>query len=306
MIVAVTGATGFVGRHLIAALAGEAGVSVRALARRPAPDIEAAGATLVRGGLEDAGALSALTDGAGAVVHCAGVVAAPRASDFHAANAEGTAAVLRAADPAARLVHVSSLAAREPGLSAYAASKRRSEELVAASGRSDAVVVRPPAVYGPGDRATLPIFRQLGRGLLVAPAARAARFSLIFVADLATLLARLALGSARPGRPIEPDDGRPGGYGWGDLAGIAGSTSGRPIRTLYVPARLLWPAAWAAEAWGRAARRAPPLSRDKLRELGHGDWVCGPLPAGLDWRPSTDFAKGYVATAAWYARAGWL
>jgi nucleoside-diphosphate-sugar epimerase len=305
LIVAVTGATGFVGRHLIEALAAEAGVSVRALARKPAPDIAAMGAAVVRGRLENASALSALTEGADAVVHCAGVVAAARAADFHAANAEGTAAVLRAAGPAARFVHVSSLAAREPGLSAYAASKRRAEEMVAEADRPTAVVVRPPAVYGPGDRATLPIFRQLHRGLLIAPAARGARFSLIYVADLARLLARLALTRLAPKEPVEPDDGR-GGYGWADLASIAGRVSGRTIRTLYVPTGLLWPAALGAEAWGRALNRAPPLSRDKLRELGHGDWVCGRLPTGLDWWPSTDFAAGYAETAAWYARAGWL
>ena len=64
--------------------------------------------------------------------------------------------------------------------------------------------------------------------------------------------------------------------------------------------------AWAAEAWSRAFDRVPPLSRDKLRELGHADWVCRPLPAGLDWRPEMDFAKGFAATAAWYGQAGWL
>lgn len=304
MIVAVTGGTGFVGRHLIEALAGEAGVSIRALARRPSPELDAAGASVVRGGLDDADALAELTRDADAVVHCAGIVAAARAASFHTVNTDGTAAVLRAVAPETRFVHVSSLAAREPRVSAYAASKRRAEEIVERSRHPAAIVVRPPAVYGPGDRATLPIFQQLHRGLLVAPAARAARFSLIFVADLARLLTRLALTSFAAKAPVEPEDGH-GGYGWGDLASIASRVSGRRIRTLYLPTGLLWPAALAAEAWGRVAERPPPLSRDKLRELGHVDWVCGP-PAGLDWRPATDFAAGYAATAAWYARAGWL
>lgn len=303
MIVAITGGTGFVGRQVIEALV-QAGASVRMLARRPVPDIEVSGVAVVRGGLEDAKALSALADGASAVIHCAGVVAAPRAADFHLANVDGTAAMLRAAHPSARFVHVSSLAAREPRLSAYAASKRQAEELVAAAGR-DAVIVRPPAVYGPGDRATLPIFAQLHRGLLAAPAPRAARFSLIFVADLARLLARLALAPFVASRPIEPEDGR-GGYGWSDLAAIAGRVSGRRVRTLHVPAGLLWPTALAAEGLARLTNRPPLLSRDKLRELGHADWVCAPLPRGLDWRPVTGFAKGYALTAAWYAEAGWL
>ena len=94
-------------------------------------------------------------------------------------------------------------------------------------GPTSSLIVRPPAVYGPGDRATLPIFQQLGRGLLLAPATRAARFSLIHVADLARLLATLALRpSAAARQPLEPDDGRAGGYGWSDLAAMAGGATG--------------------------------------------------------------------------------
>jgi nucleoside-diphosphate-sugar epimerase len=262
--------------------------------------------SVVRGGLADAQALTRLVDGADVVVHCAGIVAASRASAFDAVNVDGTAALLRAMGPATRIVHLSSLAAREPGLSTYAASKHRAEQLMLGEGRPATSIVRPPAVYGPGDRVTLPIFQQLRRGLLVAPAAGAARFSLLFVADLASLLVELALTPFAAACPLEPDDGRPGGYAWSDLAAVAGEVMGRRIRTLHLPPRALWPLAVGAEIWGRLANRPPPLSRDKLRELGHRDWVCRPLPEPIGWRPRTGFARGYAQTAAWYARAGWL
>jgi uncharacterized protein YbjT (DUF2867 family) len=305
LIVAVTGATGFVGRHLLKALVGP-DVKVRALVRRDAAELEACGVSVLRGGLGDAGVLRQLTDGADAVVHCAGVVVAPHAAAYDVVNAEGTAAMLRATAPTTRFVHVSSLAAREPSLSAYAASKHRAEQLVREAALPSSLIIRPPAVYGPGDKVTLPIFRQLHSGLLIAPAARAARFSLIYVADLVRLLASLALRPFTAVQPLEPDDGRAGGYGWSDLAGIAGATAGRRVRTFHLPPRALWPLAIGAEIWGRLTDRPPPLSRDKLRELGHRDWVCRPMPVEFGWQPSTTFAQGYADTVAWYARAGWL
>jgi nucleoside-diphosphate-sugar epimerase len=305
LIVAVTGATGFVGRHLLDALI-RSDVSVRALARRAMPELDGGRVSVVRGDLADDEALARLVDGAEVVVHCAGVVAASRASTYDAVNVGGTAALLRAVGAATRIVHVSSLAAREPGLSAYAASKHHAERLMLGTGRPSTSIVRPPAVYGPGDRVTLPIFQQLRRGLLVAPAADAARFSLIFVADLASLLVELALTPFAAADPLEPDDGRKGGYAWSDLAAIAGEVMGRRVRTLHLPPRLLWPLAAGCEIWGRLTDRPPPLSRDKLRELGHRDWVCRPPGEPLGWQPRTGFARGYAQTAAWYARAGWL
>jgi nucleoside-diphosphate-sugar epimerase len=303
--VAVTGATGFVGRHVVSALRA-AGRPVRVLARRDDPDLVASGAEIVRGALEEPGAVRRLVDGATAVVHCAGLIAAPSAAAFASANVDGTRRLLDALAPGTRLVHVSSLAAREPGLSAYAASKRRAEDLVA--GRNDAGVVRPPAVYGPGDRTTLPIFRQLVRGRVVVPAGRGARFSLIFVEDLARLLATLATVPAQPPAMVEPDDGRLGGYGWADLARLAGDAMGRRCRALHLPPALAWPVAVVTEGAARVTGSPPRLGRDKLRELAHPDWVCrgGSVAGAVDWRPKVGFAQGFRATVAWYRRHGWL
>jgi nucleoside-diphosphate-sugar epimerase len=308
--VAVTGATGFVGSVVCAALARE-GRKVRALVRSaervsllPA-DVEP-----VVGTLGDDQALAELVDGAGAVVHAGGVVAARTPDDFHRVNAAGTASLVEAARRAARpprILLISSLAARQPQLSAYAASKRAAEGFVAASGLEHCIV-RPPAVYGPGDRATLPLFRQLAGRLLLAPRVDGGRFSLLHVEDLSGLLSTLLDRPAWTGEILEPDDGRPGGYGWRELAAIAGKAQGKTVRCVEVPRAVVWCAALAHELGAAVGGRAPMLSRGKLGELCYPDWVCNreSMRGAAGWAPAVDFAEGFTATLAWYRDRRWI
>lgn len=190
MIIAVTGGTGFVGQRLID-LAVERGHQVHALARRPQEPRD--GITWIAGDLGSREALEQLVTGTDAVIHVAGVINSPDAAGFEAGNVNGTLTMLAAATAAGtrRFVHVSSLAAREPGLSQYGASKSRSEELVKGSGL-DWVIVRPPAVYGPGDKETLELFKMAKAGVILLPPK--GRISVIHVDDLARLLLVLAEG----------------------------------------------------------------------------------------------------------------
>jgi 2-alkyl-3-oxoalkanoate reductase len=309
-LVAVTGGTGFIGRRVVARLL-EGGWRVRALARRPDPSLAEVGAEVVRGTLEDRASLEALVEGAQAAVHCAGAITAPSRSAFVQVNRDGTAALAAAliAQPRPpRLLLMSSLAAREPDLSSYAASKRMAEDAARAllAGKADFCILRPPAVYGPGDRATLPIFRQIRKGLLFVPAADA-RFSLLYVDDLAEIVARLLEGPRWDGAIMEPDDGS-GGYSWADLARIAGGHLDRPVRTVPVPRLALWLPAACSQILGVALRRAPMLTLGKLRELYHSDWLCraqGGLPSTAG--PSrVTFDNGFAATLAWYMQRKWL
>ena len=311
-LIAVTGGTGFIGQRIVARLIG-AGWGVRALVRRDHSRLAALGATTARGALEDPASLERLVEGAEAVVHVAGAIAASTRRAFDAVNAEGTAQLVRAAATAEsrpRVLLLSSLAARAPHLSAYAASKRRAEELAGAhaAGGIDLGILRPPAVYGPGDRATLPLFRQLDRGLLLAPNIAGARFSLLYIDDLAELVTRLLELPAWPADPIEPDDGRAGGYGWAELVGIAGQTLGRRVRRIPVPRAVLWAPAALVEAGARALSRSPILTRGKLRELYHEDWVCrGGWPQSLPDEPArTQFQDGFARTMTWYKQSQWL
>ncbi|MGF1640369.1 MAG: NAD-dependent epimerase/dehydratase family protein [Rhodospirillales bacterium] len=310
-VVALTGASGFVGQALATALV-RCGWRVRALARRPESVPGPPGVEVVPGALEDADSLRRLVAGTTAVVHCAGAVKARRAADFYAVNAAGTArlaAVAAERDPPPRLLAISSLAAREPALGPYADSKSRAErELRRHAPRLPYCIVRPPAVYGPGDRATLTLFRQLARGFAIVPAGRDRRFSLIFVDDLAAAVVRLLDTPRWGGSPIELDDGREGGYAWREIATIAAEVLGRRVRCIAVPFPVALAPVALAERLAALAGGSPMVTTAKLRELFHPDWVSASR-AGTplaDWRPATAFKEGFGRTVLWYKQAHWL
>lgn len=309
-MISVTGGTGFIGRRIVAGLRAD-GARVRALVRRDGSGLANAGVEVLRGSLDDGHCLAALVDGATAVVHCAGVIKASGCAIFYRVNRDGTARlaeVIAAAVDRPRLVLMSSLAAREPALSSYADSKRLGEEAVRRTlgSASDHCIVRPPAVYGPGDRATLPIFRQLQRGLLLVPAG-STRFSLLYVDDLVEIVATLLQAPRVDGAILEPDDGS-GGYGWADLSRIAGERLGRRVRTVPVPKLVAWPLALVGQVAGAVSARGPSMTVGKVREFYHPDWVCrnaGDPPWGRAAAPVT-FENGFATTLAWYKQHGWL
>ena len=300
MKLAVTGATGFVGGHLLDA-AVAAGHSVAALTRRPQCPRD--GVEWIAGSLDDRAALDRLVEGADAVIHVAGVVNAPDAAGFEAGNVIGTGAVLAAAERAgiARFVHVSSLSAREPQLSQYGASKARSEALVAASTLST-VIVRPPAIYGPGDHELLEMFRMAGRGFVLLPPP--GRLSLLHAADLARLLVALAAPTAPTGI-IEPDDGHAGGRTHREFGGMLGEAVGRNARLASMPALVMKTAA-RVDRLLRGSRAK--LTPDRAAYFCHPDWVVDParaVPPAL-WSAQIATGEGLADTAAWYRRQGLL
>lgn len=301
MKLAITGATGFVGGRLLLA-AHDAGHSVRAITRRPMPD--RAGVEWIEGSLEDSAALDRLCEGADAVIHVAGVINARDQAGFEAGNVAGTAAILAAAKSAgtARFIHVSSLAAREPELSRYGASKARAEVLVKTAGIPFAIV-RPPAVYGPGDREMLELFKMARRGLIALPPG--GRLSLLHADDLAKLLIALADRDNLAAQTLEPDDGHLHGYSHREFAALLGRAVKRNAVAVAVPQAIL---RTAAALDGLIRRDGAKLTSDRVAYFCHPDWVADPakaVPAEL-WRPEIETEQGLAKTADWYRAEGWL
>ena len=301
-LVAITGATGFVGQAVLDQAAAQ-GVALRALARQP--QAARSGVEWIAGDLDDTAALARLVDRAEAVIHIAGVVNAPDAAGFAAGNVGGTLNLVTAAMVAGtpRFVQVSSLSAREPQLSAYGASKLKGEKVVMAS-PLDWSVVRPPAVYGPRDRDQLDLFRFAKAGIVPLPPR--GKMAVIHVDDLARLLLALVPGGEDVGHKLfEPDDGHAGGWSHKSFARAIGWAVGKRITPLPLPAFALR----AAARGDRLLRRATAkLTEDRVGYLCHPDWTVRDemRPPAARWQPQIGTREGLKETAKWYRDEGWL
>ena len=308
--VALTGATGFVGGAIARHLSAQ-GYRLRLLARRPAALPALADETIaIPGGLGEPEALARLVEGAEMVVHAAGAIKAIDAQEFVRVNRDGAAAVAQAARQAGvrRFVLISSIAARSPLLSAYAASKRAGETEVLDRLAEAVTILRPPIVYGPRDRETLPMFRAARLGFFPIPGPPEARLSFIHVADFAAAVGACLSAPALPQGVFELHDGKPEGYGWREIAAALGSAIGRTPREVPIgplPLRLL---ARAALASARLTGQATMLRPDKVNELRHPDWVCrdSRLAEIAQWRAHYGLADGFADAVAWYRAHGWL
>jgi nucleoside-diphosphate-sugar epimerase len=225
-------------------------------------------------------------------------------------NVEGVKRLLQALesqDNPPRLLSLSSLAAREPRLSFYSMSKYKGEQVLVNEARRVVWnVLRPPAVYGPGDQEMLPLFRAMARGIAPVPGAVHARFSMLFVADLAdAVLAWLQSDPAGSGI-YTLDDGREGGYDWRGVAAIVEQVCRHRVRLLRVPAWALDIPAWLNRRASWIFGYAPMLTPEKLRELRHTDWVCdhAALHAATGWQPRVQLEEGLRRTPGWPCYSG--
>lgn len=267
---------------------------------------------IVLGTLADPAALRRLVQGADVVLHLAGAIKAPDDAGYLRVNRDGTEALVDAvadAAPDAHFIQISSMAARHPELSGYAASKRAGEQVVL--DRLDAArfsIVRPPAIYGPGDRETLIFFQLASRRQVPLPGRPTARIALIHVEDAARMLAARAFG-APTGRVHAIADSRPEGYAWQEILGAAAAAVGNGSpRYFSLPTTLLRTIGGGAGAIARIVGKTGMVSAGKVRELLHEDWaVRGEellREAGAEARHG--LGEGFASTAVWYRNAGWL
>jgi uncharacterized protein YbjT (DUF2867 family) len=298
---AVTGGTGFVGGHLLR-IAAAAGYEIRALTRGWRPPQE--GMEWIEGALDDPDSLARLCDGADAVVHIAGLINAATRAGFETVNVGGTLAMIDAARAAGvrRFIHISSLAAREPELSDYGWSKARAERIVAASGL-DWTILRPPAIYGPGDRETFELFKMAKRGLVALPPK--GRFSVLHVEDLCRLILALADRPETILQTYEPDDGRLEGWDHRHFARTLSRIFGKRAATVAMPKVVMQGAAQVDRLVRRSKAKLTP---DRVRYFCHPDWVVAAeaRPPETLWTPAIRTATGLKATAEWYQAQGWL
>lgn len=291
-LVALTGGTGFVGGYIVRNLI-NSGWRVRLLARRPVSSDH--GVECIVGDLADEDALNRLVAGADILVHAAGLIKAAHKADFFRVNEAGSravAAVWSRHNPRGRVVVLSSLAARAPQLSDYAASKRAGE---AAFSELNAVILRPGAVYGPGDKETAVFFRAARQGLLAVPLSQGC-VTLVHAADVASAV-KVFCDDVAPNGCFALTDRHPDGYGWGPLAAALCAAAGQKAYVVAVPQRVMAGLAVVGGLWSRLSGKPAMLTPGKVRELFY-DWACSPddLPAPALWRPEVTLAEGFAET----------
>jgi nucleoside-diphosphate-sugar epimerase len=240
-----------------------------------------------------------------AVVHCAGAVRGATREQFNRINAEGLERLVRATvdqpqNP--RFLLISSLSAREPEISYYAASKRQGEAvLTEQSGQLPWSIFRPCAVYGPGDREIMPLFKWMAKGVAPIVGSGSGRFSLIFVEDLASAVAEWLERGCGQSQTFELHDGHPGGYTWHDIVDTFRQLRRRAVFRLRIPLMVVKLLAAVNLLAARTIGYAPMLTPGKVGELSHPDWVCDntPLNRATGWSPRISLPEGLRLTLRW-------
>jgi nucleoside-diphosphate-sugar epimerase len=300
--VAVTGASGFIGRHLTAALS-RRGDAVTPIAR----PFEAA-------------ALAAAFRRVDAAVHLAGLIAAVRPGDFFAANVDAVRTVAAAAAAAAiPLVHISSLAAAGPAPAAaprsepdppapitpYGRSKLEGERALEAQADLRWTILRPGVVYGPGDRGMLPLFRYAARGILPIVGDPDAAYTMIHVDDaVRAIIAAIDHEPARETMFV----GHPRPVVARQLADAVAAAVGRRATVIRVPRVLLKGAAIAGDILGAVTNRPAVINRHRYAEVCAGGFVCrvDRLRERLGVVAAVDLIDGLARTAVSYRASGWI
>jgi nucleoside-diphosphate-sugar epimerase len=301
--IALTGATGFIGNRVARRLVAT-GCKLQALTRTTSDRSRLSGFNIhwVEGALEDTDSLRRLVRGAGVVIHCAGAVRGATQAHFNRLNVDGVARLVRAAveqHPLPRFLLISSLAAREPGLSHYAGSKRRGENVLAdQAAKMPWVVLRPPAVYGPGDKEMLPLWRWMTRGFAFILGSGKARFSMLYVDDLAAAIQKCLLNEQLPNGVFELHDGHPEGYSWQNVIDTVAHLNAKSVRSIHMPVMVLGLLARLNLAASRVLGYAPMLTPGKLHELRHPDWICdnAAFTNATGWSPQVSLEKGLRRT----------
>src|SRR3990167_4744288 len=326
MKILVTGATGFLGSHLVEELANNDHHVICLVRNKSAklPFNIMNNIELIEGLLSDFDSLCQAVSNVDAIIHCAGLTKAKSVDSYYQINTEGTVGLLEAAkkygSKLRRFVFVSSLAARGPSnesqmtpfiecpVSSYGLSKLTAEQKVMQYNHYFPVtIIRPPLIYGPRDKELLWFFKLAKHGFILLPFGGHLKLSIIYVKDAVSALMKALADPSQDVNIYCLDDGTINT--WHHMALEATmSINGRIRLKVSVPSSVMTFAAYLSQQYGHYTGKAQMLTLDKLKELKQTDWVCDSTLTRqqLNWLPQVKWTEGLQLTYKWYKHTGWL
>ncbi len=322
----VTGATGFIGGNLVHALL-QKGYSVTCLVRDCSDTrlLQKLPVRLVPGSLEDSTSIRNAAKGARVIFHIAGLTKAPNRDKFFLVNRKGTSTLLEILSETVprpvRFVHTSSLAAAGPSaldrplteedtpkpVSWYGESKLAAEEEVRKYANAFPVtILRPSAVYGPGDMDIYVIFKMIQRGCLVTPGRFTRQFSLIHVGDLVDAFIKAGESTIPSGEVFFIS--RPEIHTWEEVGREIARALEKKFRRFFFPKWLALTAGAAGDFYSLLTGNTVVLNMQKVRELLQPSWTCNSFKARsvLGFNPAIELKSGVSDTVQWYRQQGYL
>lgn len=317
----VTGATGFIGSHLVEELI-KRGYGVTCLVRKTSnlKWIEGLDLTILHGDCEDEGSLKDIPRDFDYIFHVAGLTKAKKEEDFFCVNVKGTENLLKTVSARVpglkRFIYLSSLAAAGPSRNGAPVNENSEPKPVSGYGKSkldgegivvkykdgvSSTIIRPPAVYGPRDRDLFVFFKMLKKGFY--PYWGKCYYSLLYVDDLVRGLITAAEDKVAEGGVYFLSDGNV--YSNEDVVNEISNVLGTKITKLRMPKMIMTVLVGIVE---RLSKESSIINRDKLKELNHVNWICDSSRAGKDFKfiPKVTLKEGIKWTADWYRIHQWL
>ncbi len=326
MTVLVTGGTGFIGSHVVEVLL-EKNLPVRCLVRKSSnlQWIESLPVVLVFGNFDTVDSLQEAVTDVDIVIHAAGVVAAKNREGFYRGNLTATRnlldALLKYTPDIKRFLHVSSLTAVGPGkngkpvdettlpqpITTYGESKLAAELAVLSyADKIPVTIVRPPAVYGPRDTATLSFFQSVNKGLVPLVGFSPKKVSLVHAYDLARGIVDAALSENTKGKIyfLASEDI----YDWQQIGNVTANVVGRKTLKLRIPEFMVMGIAGISGFFSKFKKKPSVLNYEKGKDMIADNWTCSVDAAKRDfgYRQKVSLEKGIKNTLDWYREHGWL
>jgi nucleoside-diphosphate-sugar epimerase len=328
MNILITGATGFIGKHLIPSLL-QRGWNVRCLARPtsqlPKEFIDQVEWVIVN--LEDRSSLIKACANVDAVIHLGGAIKARNADTFYVVNVEGTRNLFSALEQSgksnARFIYVSSQAAIGPAptpepltevhpprpVSNYGKSKLEAEKIILEySDRIQSVILRPVVVYGPGDRESLAFFKMAKYHLNPRLGIQPQYINLIYVRDLIEIICLGLEKDINSGEIFHVNDGNSAGYRVSEVINCAARLLDTWTLPVFIPKQILKTFAILNSYTSKLLGYTSIYNPDKYYELSEPYWICSSekVQTLIGYTPEYDMLKGFSITAKWYKEHQWL